>query len=381
MRKLTMFLGISIMAMLCIYATGAAVMGDFPIPPVHPVQVQLTGSMQLGWYVQTDNITVAANFTANVPVEITAGSYNGTFHGFARVGESNIDFNGLIETENGTFMAEFEVPNSYTLPTGQCWASGMVILQISDITITPPQFEYVQLVGHVTKYDNTSAFGWLNANAKISNTTATGVDNESHVNICWEPLFPSILPLWNVTPIAIGNFTYSFYAARLINTTMVALNYSGYDFYVSGLFTVLNVTFTYSGEHWENFQESETCVAQNVTGELMANGNWNGNGPSAWRTSAGNFTLSLAGFSDVTGSVELFVLHARAILDGDVLGHGVVDIYDLVYVARRIGDTPGAPQLGGLQSFEGIEKADLGFDFHVDIYDLVTVASEFGQTG
>jgi hypothetical protein len=281
-------------------------------------------------------------------------------------------------------MAEFEVSNSYTLPTGQCWASGTVILQISEITITPPQFEYVQLEGHVDKYGNTTAFGWLNANAKISNSTATGVDNESNVYICWEPLFPSILPLWNVSPIAIGNFTYSFYAAKLINTTMAALNYSGYDFYVSGLFTVYNVTFTYtraSGENWEQVLWNKTTVAQNVTGELMANGNWNGVGPLAWRTSAGNFTLSLAGFNDVTGSVERFVLHARAILDGDVLGHGVVDIYDLVYVARCIGDTPGSPQSGGLQSFEGIEKADLGFDFHIDIYDLVTVASELGQTG
>jgi hypothetical protein len=383
MAKLLKFVGISIMALLCIAAMGATVvMADF-VGPVHPVQVELTGVMQLGWFVQTDSITVAANFTANVPLNITAGTYNATFQGFARVSENYIDFNGVIETENGTFMAEFEVPNTYTVPMGECGASGILTLQISDITTTPPQFEYVQLVGNVRNFGNASAFGWLGADAKISTNSSTGqTENVADARAAWEPISPSIMPLWSVLPNATGNFTYSFYAARLINTTMVALNYSGYDVYIAGLWTVLNVTFTYSGEHWVNFTESETSVAQNVTGELMVNGNWGINGPSAslCRTAMGNFTLSLAGFDDVTGSVEQFVLHARAILDGDVLGHGTVDIYDLVYIARYIGSTPGAPQLGGLQSFEGVEKADLNGDFHVDIYDLVTAASQIGQT-
>ena len=383
MEKLSKFVGISIMALLCIAAIGStAVMAD-STGPVHPVLVELTGVMQLGWFVQTDSITVAANFTANVPLNITAGTYNATFQGFARVSENYVDFNGVIETENGTFLADFEVPNSYTVPTGECGASGILTLQISDITTTPPQFEYIQLVGHVTDYNYTPAFGWLSANAKIStNSTIGQTENMANAQAVWEPLSPSILPLWNVSAVATGNFTYSFYAARLINTTMVALNYSGYDVYIQGLWTVLNVTFTFSGIHWVNFTESESCVAQNVTGELMVNGNWGPTGPSAslCRTSAGNFTLSLAGFDDVTGSVDQFVLHARAILDGDVLGHGVVDIYDLVYIARNIGSIAGSPQLGGLQSFEGIEKADLNGDFHVDIYDLVTAASQFGQT-
>ena len=382
MAKLLKFVGISIMALLCIAAIGSTtVMGD--MGPVHPVLVQLTGSMQLGWFVQTDDITVAANFTANVPLEITAGTYNATFEGFARVGENYIDFHGVIETENGTFLADFEVPNSYTVPLGECGASGILTLQISVITITPPQFEYIQLVGHVRNFGNASAFGWLSANAKISTNSTTGqTENEANARAAWEPLSPTIMPLWNFLPNATGNFTYSFYAARLINTTLVALNYSGYDVYIAGLWTVLNVTFTYSGENWANFTESETCVAQNVTGELMVNGNWSSGGLTAWpcRTNAGNFTLSLAGFDDVTGSVVGFVLHARAILDGDVLGHGTVDIYDLVYIARYIGCTPGSPRLGGLQSFEGVEKADLSGDFHVDIYDLVTAASQIGQT-
>lgn len=390
MAKLSKFLVISIMALLCITAIGSAtVMGDMN-RPFNTVQVQMTGTMQLGWYTQTDNITVAANFTANVPPSITDGTYNGTFQGFARVGVNNIDFNGVIETENGTFMADFVVPNSDTIPTGQCGASGILVLVITEITPTPPiQCEYVQVAGRVTDYGNTSAFGRLSANAKFTNTTAGLVNNVTNANVCWAPLFGPIVPLWNKTdwnnPNATQTFTYSFYAARLINTTMTALNYSGYDFYVSGLWTVLNITYTYSGVNWCNFNASESSVAQNVTGELMVNGNWNITANPGrdipCRTNFGNFTLSLTGFNDVTGFADLITVHARAVLDGDVLNHGVVDIYDLVYVAKCAGTTAGSPQSGGLQNFEGVEKADVNFDFHVDIYDLVTVSTELGQTG
>jgi|GEM_PF-2350234 len=385
MAKLSKILGISIMTLLCLTAIGSAMVNGGK--PTNTVFVQLTGAMQLGWYVQTDNITVAANFTANVPPTITDGTYNATFQGFARVGVNNIEFNGVIETENGTFAADFVVPNSATIPTGVCGATGILVLEITEITTTPPiQCEYIQVAGHVTRYGNTSAFGMLNANAKFTNTTAGLVNNVTNANVCWAPLSPSIMPMWKIAPNATGNFTYSFYAARLINTTMAALNYSGNDFYVAGTWTVLNITYSYSGLNWCNFNASESSVATNVTGVLEVNGTWgikvNPGADSLCRTSMGNFTLSLTGFNDVTGFVDQFVLHARAVLDGDVLGHGVVDIYDLVYVAKYVGSTPGSPQSGGLQNFESIEKANVSFGFGaIDIYDLVTVATEIGQTG
>ena len=138
---------------------------------------------------------------------------------------------------------------------------------------------------------------------------------------------------------ATGNFTYSFYIAQLISTTVIALNYSGNDFYVSGLWNVLNVTFSFhSGANYEDFGRTKSYVGQNATGVLEVYGNGK------------NFTVSIAGFDKVTGSVERFVIHGKTILEGDVLNHGVVDIYDLVYVARRIGVTPGDPRWGGLLS-------------------------------
>jgi hypothetical protein len=373
MTKTSKLVAIAIMGLLCVsvFAGSAIAMEDFGrgLHPLHSVEVDLAGSMRLEWYQQTDNITIEKNFTAKVPVEITAGKYDATFKGFARVDEGNIEFNGAIATENGTFMAEFAVPNKYNIPTpsvpmGMCRALGNLTLEIIEIAPIPPfQYEYIQVVGRVTDYGSSPASGILNANAKISNSTIDPAGNVSQAHVFWIPLSGEIPHPWEV-----GNFTYSFYKARLINTTKIALNYSGNDFYISGLWNVMNVTFSYYGINDQNFQKTESYVRQNATGELKVYGNWM------------NFTLSIAGFDDVKGSIKHFVTHAKVILDGDVLGHGRVDIYDLVHVARLIGSTAGAPQCGGISGFENVESADVNFDFQVDVYDLVTVATQIGQT-
>lgn len=373
MTKLSKLVAVTIMALLglSVFAGVAMAMGDSP-RVLQTVEVDLTGSMRLGWWnIQTDNIAVQQNFTAKVPASITAGSYNATFEGFARISTQSIDFNGVIETENGTFTAEFEVPNAYTpaLPTGECGALENLTLLISGTALpSPVQFECIRVAGRVTAFGNSNASGVLNANAKISNSTG---GNVSEAQVTWVPLsgpMPVISPLW-VDHNATGNYTYSFYTATLINTTVVALNYTGYDFYVSGLWNVLNVTCSFSGTSYENFKTATTYAKQNATGELEVSGNGK------------NFTLSIAGFNSVTGPVNRFVTNAKTILEGDVLNHGIVDIFDLVYVARRIGETPGDPKFGGLSNFEDIEKANVNGGFQVDIYDLVTVATEIGQTG
>jgi hypothetical protein len=380
MRKLAKLSAMATIAMLGAFIFAGSAGGDLS-SVCRPVQVNLTGSIQLKWwYNESYIVSVQQNFTASVPPSITAGTYNATFAGVARIDEENIDFNGAIMTENGTFQAEFQVPvDGYTGPLGICGASGEnLIVTISEFTVPPVTYawQFVHVVGRVTGYGSSLAMGNLEAEARISNSTAA--ENSATAHVCWVPI-SGPLP----HPDVLGNFTYSFYAARLINTTIVALNYSGYDFYIAGTWNVFNVTFSFSGISPEDFQETTTFVSQNATGELMVSGNATGPIPiTPWGTTSSidNFTLSIAGFENVTGSAIL-VTHARAFLEGDVLGHGCVDIYDLVYVARRIGATPGAPQWGGPANFEDIENADVNGDFHVDIYDLVTVATQMGQTG
>ena len=376
MAKLSKLIAVTIMAVLSISVFASIAMADFN-QSFYTAQVNLTGSMHLEWYVQIDNITVASNFTAKVPTVISPGTYDATFQGFARITEKNIDFSGAIATENGTFFAEFEVPNPSVLPTplpiGLCGATGELVIVISETTLPPPiQYECITLVGRVTNYGGSPAIGCLQAKVKIVNSTDSLAKNESQARVSWIPIgsIPPVSPLWN--PVPGGNFTYSFYSATLINASTTELNYSGPsgldDLYISGLWTVVNVTCSFSGTGWNDFQTSTSFVRQNATGQLEVYGNWK------------NFTVSITGFDDVMGSVERVCIRAGTFLDGDVLNHGVVDIYDLVYVARYMGAVPGDPRWGGLSNFETVSKADVNGDGIVDIYDLVTVATQMGQT-
>jgi hypothetical protein len=173
------------------------------------------------------------------------------------------------------------------------------------------------------------------------------------------------------------NFTYSFYAASLINASTVSLNRTGYDFYVNGTWAVYNVTFTYYGQQFKQCKENVTVVAQKAIGDLAV--------PSAVSIAGLNFTVSIAGFDEVKGSVWRLDIYHRVIpewnLEGDITGpngrpQGEVTFYDLVAVARHIGETPGCGQ--GSCSLQEVEQYDVNFDFQVNVYSLVTVANEMG---
>jgi hypothetical protein len=335
----------------------------------YTAEVNLAGSMHLRWYHETNNVTIATNFTANVPMGIIPGQYNATFDGFASVDATSVEFEGMISTENGThteewqgphfimgFMVEFSVPNEWpSIPTGKSEASGELNLTLSNTTLPPIQFEWIHVMGPVTQYGNTTVHGWLNAHAKIAYDDTS--KNMTKADVFWAPM-PAI-DEENPT----GNFSYSFYRARLINATTTALNYSGNDFYASGLWSVYNITFVY-GSQGEESQEDALIVKQNATGELKVYGNWT------------SFTVSITGFDDVKGSVKCFTTHDKTILEGDFFGRGHVDIYDLVHVAKHIGDTPRNGS-----DLQNVESSDVNGDSHIDVYDLVTVANEIGQTG
>jgi hypothetical protein len=342
---------IAVLGILAISGSVAVKGMDFYV-----ASVSLKGDMVLKFYNETYSAPdVEKNFTAIVPSKISPGEYNATFEGIAWIDDDSVRFFGNIMTQNGTITAEFSVPNAWPeIPTGKCGAAGTLTITLSGPSPPPPPpFQWVQVVGPVTQYGLNASRGWLNAHAKISPE-----ENVTMAHVFW-------MPKPRLDVIATGNFTYSFYHAKLINTTMVALNYSGNDFYVSGLWTVYNVTFTYhdyQGE--EEYQEDILYVVQNRTGELKVYGKWT------------NFTVSIDGFDDVKGLVMHYVTHARACLNGDINGDGKVDIYDLVHVARFIGCTPKTPT-----DLQEIERVDMNSDTHVNIYDLVTVATEIGQTG
>jgi len=340
----------------------------------YTAKISLTGTIQLGWYnwtsqtFETFNVSITeVNFTANVPQEIAPGQYvNSTFEGYARIDPTNTtEFFGVIHVNDTSpgFMVSFTVPYSWSqVESFTLEAFGTVQTTITKTTQPIIQYTLVRLIGPVTKYGNENVTGWISASAVITN-----VSQSAKVHVFWMPS-PQLTP--GPTPPS-TNFTYSFYHAMLINASIVALNYTGYDFYVQGLWTVYNVTFTYSGQHFNDCRENVTVVRTNATGKLMVSGP--------------NFTVSIAGFNDLTGPVwRLDIWHvsiATWCLDGDVSGpngvpDGKVDIYDLVAVARHIGETPGFGQ--GSCNLQQVEQYDVNFDFQVNVYSLVTVAAEIG---
>jgi hypothetical protein len=343
----------------------------------YTAKVYLTGTIQLGWYnwtsktFETYNVTgIEANFTAMVPTEIIPGTYNdATFEGYARVDNDSIEFYGDIQA-NATcpgFTVSFTVPNDWPqVPMGAFEACGTVETTITKTTLPSLQYTWVHVVGPVTHYGNESAMGWLNAHAMITNVTQL-----AKAHVFWMPR-PNVTITPDHGPES-TNFTYSFYHANLINATIVSVNKTGYNFYVEGLWRIYNITFIYTGQHFDHAAPpNATLVKQNATGELKVSGL--------------NFTISIAGFNDVKGFVCRLDIWHRAIpewnLDGDVSGpngqpDGKVDIFDLVAVAKHIGETPGLGR--GSHDLQEVERYDVNSDFQIDVYTLVTVANEIGS--
>ena len=336
---------------------------------MYGAQIQLSGTINLQYFNESYSIDVNKTFYAMVPADIPPGAYNASFEGYASIDNETIEFYGIIEIEGyEEFKVEFNVANVWPeIPTGKCWASGQVNIIIQQSEIPPVQYTWTHIVGRVESYDGQPAVGWLNALIKSS-------ENESmaRVHLCWMlPFNFSTIPETILQPI---NFTFTFYAARLISATSVQLNYSGYDLYVEGVWKVYNVTFYYYDEdqngEFENYNGPYiSVVAQNVTGQLKIYDGWQ------------TFTVSLAGFEDVNGIIVTSRISTMRVLEGDVNFDNQVNIYDLVHVAKHIGSTPGCVNGKINMNLEDFENVDLNFDFHVDIYDLVTVATEIGENG
>lgn len=84
--------------------------------------------------------------------------------------------------------------------------------------------------------------------------------------------------------------------------------------------------------------------------------------------------LILEAHPTVVSPGETFTLKGKLIIPkqyGDVNGDGVIDIYDMITVARSYGATPGTPYWN--------PDADLNGDGVIDIYDIIKLGTFFGQ--
>ena len=331
----------------------------------HPVQVTVEGDMTLEGEAGIFNITIHANFTAMVPNQLVHGNYTATFEGEAKVTKEIIRFRGVIAISNyEKFCVSFRIPNTYPeIPLSdevevdmtddhehgeEYDVTGTLEVTIGKaLTPFPIEKTWIRIMGCVNSYGIKPAFGFLKAHAKIGEWAG--------VHAFWTTL-PLHLDTNNGNhdlPIIVPR---SFYAARLVNTTTVEVDYSGNDLYILGQWKVFNITWTYQGER--NFTCTYESVALDETGEFKVTGGWR------------EFILDIAGVDQVKGKV-VFLLHRMFVIPhGDVNNDYIVNIWDLVHVARRYGATPGKP---------GFDfNIDLDDDFEVGLCELTTIGANLG---
>lgn len=145
----------------------------------YPAYVIAEGNMTL-----TDdlsiNITIQANFTAMIPIQLTHGDYNASFRGEARVSNETINFRGTLTVGGYECHASFIVPNTFGIPLSEeesgeehepeeeYDASGELKITITQISAVPTEEAWVNIRGYVDSYGKQQqAFGWLKAHAKL----------------------------------------------------------------------------------------------------------------------------------------------------------------------------------------------------------------------
>jgi len=226
------------------------------------------------------------------------------------------------------------------------------------------QFEgtWVRMGGIITQWGSKPVFGWIGAHAGMVNKSGT-YHEWARAHAIWSGDRPRL----NCTKPPLENFTFTLYAAKLINTTEVAFNYSGYHFYISGLWNVVKITTTITVFLNETtgqligidiHREFEPIVteAQGELGVLL--------------NPLYRFELSIEGIDLLSGFVRFFDIRHVEIKICDINDDGKVDLWDLVKVAKRYRAVPGL--------WTYVHEFDLNFNNEIDIGDLTSIAANIG---
>lgn len=346
--------------------------GAWKLEDLRPAQINAEGQITIQLNSNNLNVSVETSFEAMVPKDLSDGNYTAYFEGEAYIMNESIKFRGEIEIEGvSEFHVSFAVPNVYQeaianlTDTGneleECCghfceykefdAQGTLAIEISCLTKIPKQFSWLKLMGEVTQYGSSPAFGKLILNARI--------DKWVKCHIFWQVLNVSA-PWHGFSNENEEDFTfkYSLYAAILTNVTNFELNSTAGNLYVEGLWNVYQLSWVYSRD--ENFNFTIQAIARNATGELTVTDNWS------------LFEANITGLDTISGRIFLAIFRSIYIPKCDFNGDYVIDVFDLVHVAKAIGSTPGR----GCYDFD----EDIDLNFSIDIYDLVEVAKEFGIT-
>jgi len=230
---------------------------------------------------------------------------------------------------------------------------------ITTIAGADTQFEgtWVRMGGIITLWGSKPVFGWIGAHAGMVNKSGT-YHEWARAHAIWSDDRPRL----NCTKPPLDNFTFTCYAAKLVNTTDV-----GFDpgFYVLGKWDVVKITTTIT-------------VILNETGQLISIDVHreferiviNGTGELRVFLYTLQFELSIDGIDLLSGFVKVFYITHLEIRICDINNDGEVDLRDLVKVAKRYRAVPGL--------WTYVHEFDLNFDAKIDIGDLTTIAANIG---
>jgi len=223
--------------------------------------------------------------------------------------------------------------------------------------IVPFQRSWIRLNGIVETWGSQEVNGSLSVNARTVGFNEE-VRQAAFATAIWS----------NTTNVRQrGNFSYSFYVARLVDANVSALNFEDVDFFMNGTWNVFHVTINQtlikSGDLESGYmvdRQTKTDIdpiANKAYGELNVTDNWT------------KFVLSIDGVDELNGVVTRARMNQMIFNKFKVSEDGTekVSRVDLTVLSKIYGARPG------WGSYDG--NMDFNCNYKIDIADLTTVAA------
>jgi len=228
----------------------------------------------------------------------------------------------------------------------------------------PIQQNSVRLNGIITQWGTTNATGTISAFAQTVIINNTAARQGATATAMWTTNESRAISARHT----LQNFTYTFYTANLVNASVSSLNATGYSYFLNGTWNVFKVTSSFNittdaagNILGFNRNQNAVAVATNAYGELKV------------PTSASNFTLSITGADQLSGSVHAQRITSRLcnpfiVSDDDST---TVTRSDVASVVSAYGSSPGWGSYN--------QRMDYNFNYKVDICDLATAAANINH--
>jgi hypothetical protein len=228
------------------------------------------------------------------------------------------------------------------------------------VSSRPVQASWVRINGVITKWGTTDVRGLLNVQARTALLNNADTRQLAQAGAVWTTNISRAIS----TVRSKENFTYTFYAARLMNASVSTLSYGASNFFINGTWNVYkvqsNVTIITDsdGNIVHVHRDSNTDVSK-AYGELNVTDNWT------------KFKLQLTGYDPLTGSVTRSITRQMQFnmfkVADDAAVSNVVTKADFAAVVKCYRAMPGWGNYDNAMDFNS--------NYRIDIADLSTVAA------